>query len=265
MMKKINRSLIYFVLGAIFTLPLFYTNSDKSKFLPPTNESYNGGLNYCTDLQASIKYIDSLSQSENSAKFDTLLYVEAASNFIKERFYHGTANYMFSENWIANLLGKYVWSHFYAIVIPDDILKRPKGLCSQQTTVFMELLKAKNIKTRKVGIASNNGNGHFFCEVFYNNSWHTYDVNLEPNWNKISHPQESMEYYLHNKDSLYLVYENKIPTPELKDMLENVEYGEPNNFPAKKMRAFHYFTKALIFALPAFFFLCGIIAFKRRV
>ncbi len=262
-MKKLDKSFIYLILGIIFTLPLFYTNSDSTKFVRPTNERYNGALNYCTDLQSSIKFIDSVS-FVGSDKFDTLTYVNSASEFIKERFYHGTANYTFSENWIANMLGKYVWSHFYAIVVPGDILKRNKGLCSQQTMVFMELLKSKNIDSRKVGITAQDGNGHFLCEVYYANSWHVYDVNLEPNWHKVQHAHESMDYYLQNKDTLYTVYEGKISNSEFKDLLQDVKYGVPNEFPAKKMRLFHTVTKCFTYALPLFFFLNSIIYFKRR-
>ncbi len=139
-----------------------------------------------------------------------------------------------------------------AIVAPNDILKYPYGLCSQQTIVFMELLKRKGIKSRSVGLGYDEGPGHFLSEVYYEGSWHLYDISAEPVWKKIHNHHKSMEYYLNNKDSLYIVYESRMPKPLFDKITEKVVYGKVNDFPAKKMLLFHRFTYVLILFLPVF-------------
>lgn len=263
MIKKLQKPSLLFFFAVLFTLPHFYNNSDSSKVILTKKEVFDPALSYCKSISSSIRYIDKVSGNA-PGDFDTLNYVTTASQFIHKRFYHGTANYMFSENWIANLAGKYIWSHFYAIVIPNDILKRSKGLCNQQTTVFMELLKAKGISCRKIGLKAKDGAGHFFCEVRYNNSWHVYDVNIEPNWSRTDHPHESMAYFSDHREELYNIYEGKIPRSDLEGFLNTIEVGEPNEFPAKKMRLFHTVTKWFTYILPIFFLLAGIFSLLKQ-
>ncbi|MCW3076756.1 MAG: hypothetical protein JWO32_1365 [Bacteroidetes bacterium] len=203
--------------------------------------------------------MDSLYRIQNQKnEFDTSAYVNIGSRVVKEKFCFGLSNYKVSENWIAFISGKILWPHFASIVIPDDILKHSEGLCSQQTIVFMELLKQKQINVRAVGLGLNEGPGHFLCEVHYNNSWRLHDVTKEPHWNSISNDHKSMDFYLLNKDSLYKVYHGKIAAPLFYKIIKTVRYGYPNDFPAKKMKAFHIATKLLTYFLPLFFLLMTI-------
>lgn len=175
------------------------------------------------------------------------------SELIKYRFIHGLSNYSFAENWIAYLSGKLMWSHLSAIVNPEDILKHPEGLCSQQTIVFMEVLKRKGINVRSVGLGYKEGPGHFLCEVNYKGGWHLHDVTLEPQWNRIVNDHKSMAYYLANKDSLYVAYEKRLPREMYTKLTEKVTYGDVNAFPAKKMQIFHQSTLIITYLLPIVF------------
>ena len=96
-------------------------------------------------LEKIITYNDSIYLTKKIKTFDTAAYVKIVSETIKQRFYFGLLHYRFAENWIAALSGKLLWSHLSAVVNPNDILKHSEGLCSQQTIVFMELLKRKKI------------------------------------------------------------------------------------------------------------------------
>jgi len=220
---------------------------------PSNKEMYNPKLLRLNSTDKMIGYIDSLYNLKSLNKFDTGEYVHVVSETVKDKFYFGLSNYDISENWIANACGKLIWSHFSGLVNPSDILKHPNGLCSQQTIVFMEILKRKGIIERSVGLGYKEGPGHFLCEVFYNNSWHLYDVTMEPVWKNITNYNNSLEYYLKNKDSLYLAYQNRYSKPLFNKLLEKVSYGKANEFPAKKMLLFHQITLVITYLLPLLF------------
>lgn len=214
-------------------------------------ELYDPALSKLDNIDKLISYIDAkYARRYHSPGFDTAHYVSTVSETIKYRFYHGLAQYRFFENWIAVVASELIWSDLSAVVEPNDILRNPEGLCSQQSIVFMEVLKRKGIKVRKVGLGYVQGPGHFLNEVYYNNDWHLYDTDKEPEWNKITHHHQSIKYYMQHKDSLYKVYENKMDKTLFNKLTENVEYGEIGEFPAKNMLFFHRTTKFITYILP---------------
>ncbi len=246
-----GKYIIYILLFLISILPIG-AGLFKKEVVPTTNENemFNPVLLKINTVEKLLQYTDSLHLN----KKDTSLYVYEVSEIIKNRFVHGLANYTFSENWIAFLSGKIFWSHLSAIVDPNDILKYEKGLCSQQSIVFMEALRKKGISVRSVALGYKEGPGHFLCEVFYSNKWHLYDVTKEPRWEKMKNIHESLEYHLAHKDSLFSVYEGRIERPVFNKLMEKVEYGSLNQFPAKRMLLFHQVTKVFIYVIPLFFF-----------
>lgn len=250
--------LLFFVSILPFIGRLSHKLNDKEL---KKDELFKPSLYYVNSLNKAVNYIDSSYTSIYSTNFDTSLYVQAVSSFAKDRFYHGVSNYSLAENWIAYLSGKLLWSHMSAIVDPDDILKHPEGLCSQQTIVFMELLKLKKINVRSIGLGYKEGPGHFLCEVYYNGSWRLHDVTMEPQWRKVANKHQSMEYYLSHKDSLYIVYESRLKKPIIDKITEKVSYGCVNDFPAKNMLIFHKLTLLLTYMLPFFF----IFMFVKRI
>ena len=254
-MKKKIKPLIYFALFIIALSAFFYKrNIQYPTTIKLNHELYNPELNRIDNMDKAILYIDSLARIDSPSSFDTLNFIKKATRFTKENFYHGLANYSIHENWIANIFGRLFWSHFAAKVIPDDIIKSPKGICSQQSIVYMEILKRKGITCRSVGLGYVKGPGHFLTEVRYNNAWHLYDVNLEPEWKNIEHRHESMEYYINNKDTLYLAYKSKLSPPLFNKLMEQVTYGKPNAFPAPRMYWFQKLTKWITYVLPLLFF-----------
>ena len=187
-------------------------DSYKITFSDPDKEMFMPQLRYLNSLDKVVNYTDSIYSALNLVELDTSRYVRIVSGTVKRRFYHGISNYSLSENWIIYVLGKTVWSHISAIVNPDDILKYPEGLCSQQNIVFMEILKKKGITSRAVGLGTVEGPGHFLSEVLYDNKWHLYDVDVEPNWEATIFNHESLEVLLGNKEELYKIYEGRLTT-----------------------------------------------------
>ncbi len=245
---------LYGILFFASILPFLGKLDKNTDAIQTKQELYNPKLSNIQDVSSALNYIDEKYNSHAHFGFDTSEYVQLASDFTKNRFYHGLSYYSFSDNWIAYLSGKIFWSHLSAIVSPDDILKHNEGLCSQQTIVFMDILRRKNIVVRNVGLGYKEGPGHFFAEVFYSGSWHLYDVNLEPNWKKITNHHRSVDYYKSHPDSLFCVYDGKIDKAVFDKIIKKVKYGSANEFPAQKMFIFHGFTLALCYILPFVFF-----------
>ena len=246
--------LIFIGFFFIFLYPLIFSNLKSRKDFKSKTELFKIELTRFKNINDLTAHIDGIYSVQHSIEnIDTSAYVNITSEIVKRRFYHGISHYSVHENWIAAFLGQCFWSHFSAIVEPDDILLHNEALCSQQAIVFTELLQRKGITTRWVGIGKKEGPGHFLSEVYYNNDWHLYDVNKEPNWDKIKSKHNSMNYYLKNKDSLYVIYDGLLNKATLDLFLKQVRYGIPNEFPAKKMLMFHRVTKAITYLLPMFF------------
>lgn len=266
-MSSCFKILLFLLLLVIFTISVYGLLS-KAKMnrneLPSSNEKFQPNLTSINSVDKLLIVTDSLCRVESSGILDTAVYVDVLGKLVENRFRRGLAVYTFESNWIAALLGKTIWSHFAAIVKPDDILKHEEGLCSQQTMVFMEALKRKGIPFRSVGLGFEEGPGHFLCEVRYNNEWHLYDVTLEPVWENNNVSAKSLDYYKENLEELYHVYDSIIPNSSIDVLLKRTKYGEPNIYPASKMLLFHNVSIALVWLTP---FITGYLLFAlfRRI
>jgi hypothetical protein len=256
------RILLFLFLLSLFPFALRLFQKPENDIA--TNEMFNKGLSRLNTSEKMLAYVDSSYASAYGSKQDTATYVLMLSKLVKERFVHGTLNYSFSDNWIAWVCGKLFWSHFSSMVLTEDILKHTRGLCSQQTMVFMNLLKKKGINARSVGLGYKEGPGHFLCEVSYNGAWHLHDVTVEPAWSKIKNHHFDLDYYLGNLDSLYLAYESRLPRSIFYKIMEKHEYGAVNQIPAGHMRLFQYVTETLTYIFPVVFLLLFLYYYKKQ-
>ncbi|MES2566589.1 MAG: transglutaminase domain-containing protein [Bacteroidota bacterium] len=265
--RQFNKvSLYLYIILFIFSIyPIIFSTVSNISSTRNKKELFNIQLSRFKSVNDIIAYIDGIYSAKCPEKeIDTVSYVSVTSDVIKKRFFHGLSAYSFKDNWIAYTTSKLLWSHLSAIVDPDDILDHSEGLCSQQTIVFLEILKRKGIQTRWVGLGYKEGPGHFLAEVFYNGSWHIYDVNLEPKWEKIVNHHKSIDYYRVNPDSLYRTYEGILDKTTFYKIMEEVKYGYVNEFPAKKMLLVHRTTKILTFLLPLFFLIMIIVTLNKK-
>jgi hypothetical protein len=249
-----KKQIFLLVLVVLSTLPFFIDLNSENEISKKEYELFDPKLSSICTLHEVILYNDSLVRASGKySPMDTTFYVESLSDLIKTRFKHGLANYSLSNNWIAFVSSKLLWSHFSAIVDANDILKHEEGLCSQQTIVFLEALRTKNIPARSVGLGKKEGPGHFIAEVKIDGGWHIYDVSLEPDWSKLNTRHQSMEYYVQNTDSLFKVYQNRMSVDMFNTLIKKIDYGQVGAFPAKKMYFFHAITYVLTLLLPTLF------------
>ncbi len=227
-------------------------------------EKFDPALSHLKSIDQVISYADShFTGASMHTSADTMAYALQMSELFKSRFCHGELNFRFSENWIAWTAGKLFWSHFSSMVLTKDVMKHAKCLCNQQTLAFMEALHQKGITTRSVGLG-NKVPGHFLCEVRYGGNWHLFDISLEPNWDKIEQPHRDLEYYMTNKDLFYRVYEGRIPRSLFDAIMVKHVYGEPNDFPGKKMKFFQGTCEVLTYLLPVFSLIMFLWSLKKR-
>ena len=267
MIKFLKNKAKHLLLFAFFAslAPLLFKLLVVLEPMSTKGEQFDPKLLNINTIGKVVKYVDCLYNIKAKQTFDTATYVLTVSKVVSDKFYHGTLNYRFSENWIAYLCSKIIWSHLSSIVITNDILKHTHSFCSQQTIVFMDILMRKKINVRSVGLGTEDTAGHFLCEVYYEGKWHLHDVNLEPKWERIKHIRESLSYYLQYKDSLYTVYDGILPKIALEKMLQDVEYGPVNVLPGGNLRLFQQVTKIMTYVLPIIFMILFLfVLFKQK-
>lgn len=236
--KLYSLSISLCILTFLLALKQFLFRHEKDVKGQKYNEMYDSSLNSLDNMKKLKEYLDKTAMLYN-IKVHSREYVDLTRDIVARRFYHGYACYNIRNNWIAFLAGTFIWNHFLGIVIPDDILKYNGALCSQQAIVFGKLLKMEGYEVRVVGLK-----GHFCKEVFYDNSWHFYDPDKEPNFpNNL--PRPDVKHLASDVDQQIKAYSNKLDKISLSNMFSEYTEGEINAFPAKKMTFFHYVTRVL--------------------
>lgn len=230
------------------------------------SEEYDPSLSGLNSLKKLEQYCDSLfSATRNETNKDRYEenYANLVASVIRKRFYHGYSYYGFEDNYVAVLFSRLTNSGYSAVVMPDDILKYPFAACSQQSIVMMEALKAKGFTTRKISFHGLKAGGHFCFEVFYNNSWHFYDPNMEPdNAVLTAYNRPGIAFLAGNPEVLTKAYKQH-PQSEVLDLFTHYSYGPVNKFPAPNALVFHKITKILSYA-GWIFFLAAFLLVRRR-
>jgi len=103
--------------------------------------------------------------------------------FLRDRFFHGPSFIDWRENWLAALSG-FAWANLQVPVLPDDILRHRRAMCSQQAIVFMELLRRHGIHYAAVVASWPSSDpattGHFALAARIDGRWSYFDPDQEP-------------------------------------------------------------------------------------
>lgn len=227
-------------------------------------EEFDPSLGRLRSCEMMGAYCDSIFKTVYSVNPDAnhvQEYTDIVASTVRKRFYHGYSRYGFTNNYFAFLISKVTLPGYSAIVIPDDILKYDYAACSQQSIVTMNLLEKKGFKTRKV-IFQGKTAGHFCFEVFYNNDWHFYDTNMEPQQSVLDQYAQPGIAFLAAHPAVLLNAYKQYPKEEILDVFRNYSYGSVNEFPAPRGLLFQRLTKVLSYILWAIFLILFI--FVRR-
>ncbi len=189
-LKSILQFILFVLFLISFTLTLFEIFGIPSSFgflnkqgqkKERSFDEFDPSLSFINSMSRLENYVNILYKQGNYAANDPAAYAELASDVVKKRFYHGVSRYGAGRNYIAAVTASFTDTDVDAIVLPDDILKYPYALCSQQSLVLMKLLRRKGYDYRKVGFYSKETrSGHYAFEIKYNNKWHFFDPDMEP-------------------------------------------------------------------------------------
>ena len=263
-------AIIFFVVTMICSIIQWTSKHVNAPRDTHFTEKYNSELGRLNTISKLITYTDSLAlvRNVNAEKMDKD-YVDLLSEVIEYRFYHASAEYDFGDNYIAYLMGELMWTNFKILVIPEEIIQRNKGICNQQELVFQEALKRKEYKVRSILLPE-----HFCTEVYYDSSWHFYDTDIEPNFDRsLSRP--SVQKFLNDSTLILEVYkgrfsytwpETPIDTTNYKETFDinRLLYSEINEYPAKHMKWFHLITNFLSNFVWLFFLIIAIVVQLMR-
>lgn len=199
-------------------------------------------LNTLNKLQA---YCDSV----YAANYPKRTYPGVVSEVIRNRFYHGYSYYSVYTNPMAVIFAPIVKKGANAIVIPDDIIQYPMAACSQQSIIGMELFKRKGYSVRKVSMYDTvNNNGHFAYEVFYNNDWHYFDTDQEPDAALLKEfNKPSVAFLAQHPEIVAQAYRKKKDPAMFQRLIESYSTGPVNKFPAPNGYIFQEATKWLTY------------------
>jgi hypothetical protein len=266
---------ILFHLTFIFLISFFFQIFlfEAIRFFNPTfnkhpeevvhQEKFDPSLNRLNSLSTFEAYCDSVYGNESIAIMDSGNYANIVSRTIRYRFVHGYSYYKFGHNYIATLLAPVVHPDLSAIVVPDDILNYPQAACSQQSIVAMKLLMDKGFLVRKVGFFHPTTGGHFCYEVHYENSWHFYDPNREPDEIVLAERNRpSIQFLNDHKDVLYKAYP-KDSAAFLTNLYGSFEIGKEGKLPGRNAILFQTATQILSYTLWIFIGLLYIFIRRR--
>lgn len=250
-----KKYLLFFLIIVSFNfagINLLHNFFKKSSFIPKTNleEEFDPTLCNLSSLDKVVDYVNAQYGCDSIAKTDSLQYANLMARTLRMRFYHGWSKYGFKDNWVLFLISP-IHKHSLGIVAPNDILKYPEALCSQQAIVGMMALRSRGYTFRKVGFHDPiYGNGHFTYEILLNDGWHYYDLDMEPNLEIMeSNNRPSIDSLATNDTIRRAAYSHS--TKEIKDhLIPKYNNNHPINvFPAKNMLAFHRITLFLSYTL----------------
>jgi hypothetical protein len=242
---------------------IFFPRFNKQPGVKYSSDKFDPSLSRLNSVEGFISFCDSVYGSETIAPKDSGTYANLVSRVIRYRFQHGYTWYHLGHNYIATLLAPAVHKNLSAIVVPDDILKYPMAACSQQSIVGMKILIDKGFDVRPVGFYDTLIGGHFCYEIKYENDWHFYDPNREPDEDLLdSHNRPGIKYLNEHPEILVAAYPQDKKELVL-SLYSTYKTGKEGKLPGRNARLFQQFTKVLSFTLWIFLALLYLYLDKR--
>lgn len=259
--------LLAFIVFIVQVLNMKDPIAKKGNMIPGNGreENFDPSLAKLNSVDLLIQYCDSIYNS-NFSKYDAKdyarYYTEILTSITRDRFYHGYSYYGYRTNFFATVFSKLTYDGYRAITVPDDILKYPMAACSQQSIIMMVVLKKKGITYRKIGFKGEES-GHFSFEVYYDNSWHFFDPDMEPDAALLNlYKRPDIATLVDNKELLLSAYK-AYPRKLILDVFPSYFYGSVNEFPAPRGIIFQNGTKFLSYT-SWLFLLLGFILVRKK-
>jgi hypothetical protein len=169
------------ILFAGVALAARYSAADPRPVPSPLREDWRPDLARIRSIDAAMAVLPAYVAREKGSREARI--AGGIDRFVRARFFHGLSYLDWRENWLAALAG-FAWANLQVPVLPDDILRHRRAICSQQAIVFMELLRRHGIHTAAVLAAWPSsdpaGGGHFALTARIDGRWLYFDPDQEP-------------------------------------------------------------------------------------
>lgn len=186
-------------------------------------------------VESIVYYVKKHTKNKDNKKEELEILIKT----IKQRFTHAYAVYGMQENWLAVLMGRYIWRDLSAKVIPDEILQNEVASCSQASIVLMDACRQLGIKTRKVNLS-----GHFAMEANVEGNWYFIDANLKPDFSTIN-GRKSLDEIIKKREQFALYANTILDSTDIESKFTNISYSAPNINPAPRAYLFQSVTREL--------------------
>lgn len=213
-----------------FSIPQVKALSTYERHLT-SDESFDPRLSRINSMKKLEMYSDSVYKNATVRKGRGVPYPAVLNDIVYSRFYHGYLRYNAGNNFLAMFAGKASSRSYDDILVPEDIMKFSEAACKQQSLVMMKLLRKKGYPVRGLYMKSKRYNTeHFTFEVFYDNSWHFFDPDMEPNARLLNEMDRPSVATL-AKDTLLIecIYSHGQRDPSMMiDLLRSYQYEKIN-------------------------------------
>ncbi len=175
---------ILFLLGFIF----FGTMTAIARMLPRTrgpvpaelDEDWRPAASRVRSIDEAMRVMPLYIAREHGSR--EAREASAIDHFVRDRFFHQPSYLSFRQDWVAATAGLF-WINLRVPVLPDDILRHSRAICSQQAIVFMELLKRFGIHYAAVVMSWPSDDpaarGHFALAARVDGRWLYFDTDQE--------------------------------------------------------------------------------------
>jgi hypothetical protein len=183
-----NNNLLFYDILAILCIACAIVLAAFQYSLPPAKqpvslpvERWRSSLTRVASVEEAMPVVwDYIQRQSGTDQERTVRGVDA---FVRDRFLHGFSYTPWRENWLLAALGSISPFQLNVPVDPDSILQHRHAICSQQSIVFMELLRRFHIDYAAVRFKWPDpdpfSRGHFAVAAKVDGRWRFYDPDME--------------------------------------------------------------------------------------
>jgi hypothetical protein len=184
LIKRIDLKVAAFIIALVWLPIVIYwgvsTPEAPVRIVNPT-EQWDAKLRNIHSVDAAMPIVDQYIARQYGTHDERI--AKGIDQFLRDRFVHGFSYTPVRENWMLPLLQAVLGHDLHVPVDPDDIMTHDHAMCSQQSIIFMELLRRHGIEYGAVMFwwpAENRYNqGHFTPMAKIDGVWRYYDSDVE--------------------------------------------------------------------------------------
>jgi hypothetical protein len=224
--------------------------------IPPVDEQWKPGLARVQSMDAAIPVVRNYIAEQRGTREERI--AKGIDEFVRDRFVHGFSYTPPNDDFLLNLIEKMARRDLTVPVGPDDILKHRRAMCSQQSIIFMEMLRRFNMEFGAVLMSWSDpdpySRGHFAVAAKVDGQWRYFDSDLQA----ARAPLVSKVIDGSALPSLYPTSPETVRRMQYAAAHGTLKLGHVNTYPAPRGLAMQVATKVLSIIAPVMLALLGL-------